>query len=80
LFVKGATKKSVKLNAAELSEALEVFKAELIRKGEATELFGADRGGGGIEGIIGNVMQSFGGRNVYATLEEKAAHLLYFIY
>ncbi|MEK7643582.1 MAG: Fic family protein, partial [Patescibacteria group bacterium] len=28
---------------------------------------------------IGNVMQSFGGKAVYATVEEKAAHLLYFM-
>lgn len=79
LTTKGATKKSVKLTAKELSAALAVFKEELIRKGEATELFGADRGMGGVEGIIGNVMQSFGGQDVYATLEEKAANLLYFV-
>jgi hypothetical protein len=79
LTTKGVTKKSVKLNANELSDALAVFKTELIRKREATDLFGADRGIGGVEGIIGNVMQSFGGQDVYATLEEKAAHLLYFI-
>jgi len=26
------------------------------------------------EGIIGNVMQSFGGKELYPSLEEKAAH------
>jgi prophage antirepressor-like protein len=79
LTMKGATKKSVKLTAKELTDALVMFKEELIRKGEATQLFGADRGMGGVEGIIGNVMQSFGGQDVYATLEEKAANLLYFV-
>ena len=78
LIATGATKKSVKLTADELAEALAVFKSELIKNGEVTELFGADRHMGGIAGIVGNVMQSFGGRDVYATLEEKAAHLLYF--
>ena len=32
-----------------------------------------------VEGIVGNVMQSSGGKPVYATSEEKAAHLLYFM-
>ena len=30
-------------------------------------------------GIIGNVMQSFNGKELYPTAEEKAAHLLYFM-
>ncbi len=30
-------------------------------------------------GIVGNVFQSFGKKDVYPTIEEKAAHLLYFI-
>jgi len=32
-----------------------------------------------IAGIIGNVMQSFAGEELYSSIEEKAAHLLYFI-
>ncbi len=32
-----------------------------------------------IEGIVGNVMQSFSGQEIYPTVEEKAAHLLYFM-
>ena len=31
------------------------------------------------KGSIGNVYQSFGGEDVYPTLEEKAANLLYFV-
>ena len=31
------------------------------------------------KGSIGNIYQSFGGNDVYPTLEEKAAHLLYFV-
>ena len=30
-------------------------------------------------GIVGNVMQSFGGKEIYESAEEKAAHLLYFM-
>ncbi len=75
----GSTKRSVKLHASELYEAFAIFKAELMKKGEATELFGQERTMGSIEGIIGNVMQSFGGKSVYPSVEEKSARLLYFI-
>lgn len=79
LRVVGATKKAVKLTGAELVGAIATLRAELVKKGETTELFAQERKEGSIEGIIGNVMQSFGGHALYATLEEKAAHLLYFM-
>jgi len=75
----GSTKKAVKLTGAELTEAIGSLRSELLKKGEATEIFAQERAAGSIEGIIGNVMQSFGGKAVYATVEEKAAHLLYFM-
>ncbi len=75
----GVTKKRIKVSAKELSMAIETFKTELARKDEATEIFAQERASGNLEGILGNVMQSFGGADVYATLEEKAAHLLYFM-
>lgn len=75
----GATKRAVKLTGAELTEAIGNLRVELMRKGEATELFADERIAGSIEGIVGNVMQSFGGKAVYPTAEEKAAHLLYFM-
>jgi prophage maintenance system killer protein len=75
----GVTKKEVKLTASALTKALANLKEELLKKGEATDLFGADRHSDSVAGIIGDVMQSFNGRPVYSTVEEKAAHLLYFI-
>lgn len=75
----GATKKEVKLTASALAKALAILKEELLRKGEATDLFGADRHSDSVSGIIGDVMQSFNSKPVYPTVEEKAAHLLYFI-
>jgi hypothetical protein len=48
-------------------------------KGEATELFAQEREEGAVSGIVGNVMQALGGADVYKTVEEKAAHLLYFM-
>ncbi|MEK9157264.1 MAG: RhuM family protein [Patescibacteria group bacterium] len=79
LATKGTTKKSVALTADQLIHALSDFKASLIKSGEASELFASERSRGSIQGIVGNVMQSFGGKALYPTVEEKAAHLLYFM-
>ena len=79
LAVSGATKKSVSFTSAQLSQAVAIFKNELLEKGEATSIFGQERHRDSIAGIVGNVMQSFGGKPVYPTVEEKAAHLLYFM-
>ncbi len=79
LVTKGATKKSVKLTAETFAGALTVLKDSLIEKGEATDLFATERERGSVAGIVGNVMQSFGGNDMYPSVEEKAAHLLYFV-
>jgi len=73
------SKRKVKLTAAELYEAIEIFKGELLKKKEATDIFARERQTGSIESIVGNVMQGFGGKDLYPGLEEKAAQLLYFI-
>jgi hypothetical protein len=75
----GTTKKSIKLTGTELTEAITDFRNELLKKGEATEIFAQERNTGSITGIVGNVMQSFGGKDMYPSVEEKAAHLLYFM-
>ncbi|MDD5528344.1 MAG: virulence protein RhuM/Fic/DOC family protein [Patescibacteria group bacterium] len=75
----GATKKAVALTGEKLNAALIDFKIELARKGEAGDLFGAERQKDSVGGIVGNIMQSFSGRPVYPSIEEKAAHLLYFM-
>lgn len=79
LQIKGVTKKSIKLATGELSLVISNLKDELIKKGETTELFAQERQMGSVEGIIGNVMQTFGGNSLYKTAEEKAANLLYFM-
>jgi prophage maintenance system killer protein len=72
------TKKKVALTAAQLAAALGELRTKL-QKGGAGELFGAERHAGSIEGIVGNIMQTYGGKELYQTPEEKAAHLLYFM-
>jgi prophage maintenance system killer protein len=76
---KGITKKNIKLTVDELLLAISNLKNELIKKGETTDLFATERQQGSVEGIVGNVMQTFGGKQLYTTIEEKAAHLLYFM-
>ncbi len=79
LSVEGTTRKKVKLTAEKLSQGLAELKDALIAKGEATDIFGIERAKDSIAGIIGNVLQSFGGEELYPTVEAKAANLLYFI-
>ncbi|NQU84123.1 MAG: virulence protein RhuM/Fic/DOC family protein [Parcubacteria group bacterium] len=79
LKISGATKQKIALTAEKLTQVLFEFKSVLMEKREATELFGKERQNNAVDGIVGNVMQSFGGKNLYPTVEEKAAHLLYFV-
>ena len=54
------------------------LKADLIGRGEASALFGNQKDDS-FAGILGNILQSFGGEFVYPSIEEQAAHLLYFV-
>lgn len=76
---KGVSKKRVRVTGDELSMAISSLKRDLLKKGEATELFAQERSRDAVAGIVGNVFQTVFGKDVYPTLEEKAAHLLYFI-
>ena len=49
-----------------------------MRFGNESELFGAEKDDS-FKGSIGNIYQSFGGVEIYPTLQEKAANLLYFV-
>ena len=75
----GSNKKSVKISANEILESISTLQKDLIKKGEATDIFAQERKEGSVEGIVGNVMQTFGGKDLYQTAEEKSANLLYFM-
>lgn len=67
------------------SEAVYVLTYEECRKlidsmrfGDESDVFGNEKDDS-FKGSIGNIYQSFGGTDVYPTLEEKAANLLYFV-
>jgi len=78
-FPQHGEQKEIEATLEELQIDLQELKAELIRKGEATRLFAQEKTKGNLDGIFGNVFQSVFGQDAYPTLEEKAAHLLYFI-
>lgn len=62
----------------EARQALAGLKADLMAKDEATELFAKERGDG-LSAILGNLEQTVFGEPAYPSIEEKAAHLLYFV-
>jgi prophage maintenance system killer protein len=59
-------------------EAITMLKSELIEHGEASDLFGQEQGRQ-LQGILGNIVQTFNSHELYPNIEEKAAHLLYFV-
>lgn len=63
---------------AEAKKAVTQLKGQLIDKKEATELFGNEKDKS-FEGTLQSVVQTFGGHYLYSSIEEQAAHLLYFI-
>lgn len=59
-------------------EVIKNIKVELIKKKQAGDIFGR-QSAPKLESILANLWQTFGGRELYKSLEEKAAHLLYLI-
>ena len=57
---------------------IEKLRVNLINKKQASELFGSENSDK-LKVILNLIGQSFGSRQLYSSLEEKAAHLLYFI-
>ena len=66
------------LGYEEAKLAIMGLKTELSLQSEASNLFGQEHGKA-LDGIIGNLYQTFGGDDLYPSIEEKAAHLIYFI-
>jgi len=69
---------SYKLTYNEVKDVLAQLKAKLIAKDEATKLF-ANEKDNALDGIVSNLYQTFGGEELYPSIEDKATHLLYFI-
>jgi len=62
----------------EAATAITELKKRLISKKQATEIFGNQKDES-FKGILGNIVQSFDREYLYRSIEEQAAHLLYFV-
>ena len=62
----------------EARQSIAGLKADLLSRGEASDLFGLERGDA-LAALLGNLDQSVFGEPAYPTIESKAAHLLYFV-
>ena len=62
----------------EAKEAIAELKKQLIAKKEATELFGNEKDES-FKSSLQSIVQTFGGQYLYPSIEEQAAHLLYFV-
>ena len=58
--------------------AIEELKKQLIKKKEASALFGNQKDES-FAGILNSIVQTFDGNYLYPSIEEQAAHLLYFV-
>lgn len=63
---------------AQARAALAQLKADLVARGEATDLFARERGDA-LDALLGNLEQTVFGEPAYPSVEAKAAHLLYFV-
>jgi prophage maintenance system killer protein/prophage antirepressor-like protein len=81
LSLTGQTSKQLGMRSLDLDEvlvALAQLKADLIYKGEATELFGQLRGNG-LASSLATIEQGFGDELFYPNVASRAAHLLYLV-
>lgn len=79
LEIEGVSKRvPAVLDYEDLQKSIGVFKKRLGAKKEAGDLFGQEVGEK-FKAVLGNINQTFGGKQLYPSLEEKAAHLLYFL-
>ena len=62
----------------EAKAAITELKKQLIAKKEATKLFGNEKDES-FKSSLKSIVQTFGGQYLYPSIEEQAAHLLYFV-
>ena len=79
--IKATTRKKQgrKIEYNEAKAAITELKKYLIQRDEASDIFGKERDRGLFESALNTIYQSFGGKELYPSFEEKAANLLYLI-
>jgi prophage maintenance system killer protein len=63
----------------EANKAIHHLRKDLMQRNEAGDLFGRERERGILKGILESIEQTFAGNELYPTVEDKAANLLYFL-
>jgi prophage maintenance system killer protein len=74
---KPVSNKPVKVSYIDESEAFEIIKKSSFSS--RADLFGKEKETGHLKGILDQIRQDVYGRELYPSIEEKAANLLYFI-
>jgi prophage maintenance system killer protein len=77
IFLKKGGKGKFILNYKDAISVILAIRKDLSAKREAGDLFGQEYESK-FQGILGNIYQTFGGKELYPSIEEKAAHFLYF--
>ena len=67
-----------RINYEDVKKAIQRLKSDLMRKGEAGDLFGNEKDDS-FAGILGSISQTVFGELAYPSIEEQAAQLLYSI-
>jgi prophage maintenance system killer protein len=75
---KSKNKEKIRFDYEFIRKSVDTLKSDLINKKEASDLFGSERDGS-FQGILKTIYQTFGGKELYSSLDEKAAHLFYFV-
>ncbi len=78
VFVSRQGKGKFVLDYSLATKIISGIKKELVSKKEASEFFGT-QSADNLQGILGTLLQTFDRKELYPSIEEKAANLLYFI-
>jgi prophage maintenance system killer protein len=70
-------KKAVLLDYEKIKSSIGRFKSRLEKEKEASDLFGQEVSNK-LNSVLGSIGQTYLGKELYPSIEEKAAHLLYF--
>jgi len=75
---KTTRKKQLVITYEEARNAIETLGEQSRKKGQPSGLFGKEKDKS-FKGSLGAIYQTFDGKEVYPSVEEKASHLLYFV-
>lgn len=77
--IRAKTQPKYTLTINDARELITKLVTQLRDSQSAAKFVGMDREGEGLDRIIGSINQTYAGKELYKTVEEKAAHLLYFV-